>query len=404
VVVDETEELFDAIETLSACARRPCAPRLAVLTVSGGPSVVAADTAERIGLGVPALDASTRDALRALLPAFAAVGNPVDLTPQVEPARIAAAVRIVLDHADIAGAVAVNVGLDIPAFADAIVAASRATDKPVVAFTADAPDVTARFRAGGVPVLAGPERAVRAWRALWSARPRPDRPAPPLRGLDAAVAAMLERAPAGPLPYRAARSALEAVGVRFCREAIVATAEAAVRAADGLGYPVVVKADAERLSHRTEVGGVRLDVGDADAVRAACRELRAAAGAERFVVQERVGPGVELLVGARRDLAFGPVVAVGTGGILTEVVRDVAVCLAPVDADEAGEMLAEGARGRLLAGPRGLPRGEAAPIVETMRAVGNLLLAAPRVREIDLNPLIVAGAAALAVDALLIIG
>src|SRR6185436_4847718 len=172
VLAEETEEFFDAIETLVAIPEgRPRAPSVAVLTVSGGPSVVAADTAEREGLTVPALDEATRAALRAWLPPFAAVGNPVDLTPQVEPARIAAAVRRVFDEPAIAGVIAVNVGLDIPAFADGIVTAAVATGKPAAAFTADAPDITARFRAGGVPVLPSPERAVRAWRALWRARP-----------------------------------------------------------------------------------------------------------------------------------------------------------------------------------------------------------------------------------------
>ncbi|MGH7391061.1 MAG: CoA-binding protein, partial [Candidatus Rokuibacteriota bacterium] len=163
VLADETEEFFDAIEALVVAeGARPGAPRVAVLTVSGGPSVVAADCAERSGLTVPALPGETRAALRALLPSFAAVGNPVDLTPQVEPRRIGEAVRLVLDRPEIAGAVAVDVGLDVPEFAAAVVAAARATGKPAVAFAADAPGVAETLRAGGVPVLPSPERAVRA--------------------------------------------------------------------------------------------------------------------------------------------------------------------------------------------------------------------------------------------------
>src|SRR5437763_709768 len=107
VLAEETEEFFDAIETLvTVPTRRPAAPAVAVVTVSGGPSVIAADTAEREGLHVPALSNATREALRAALPPFAAVGNPVDLTPQVEPAQIAKAVRRVLDEATIGGVVA----------------------------------------------------------------------------------------------------------------------------------------------------------------------------------------------------------------------------------------------------------------------------------------------------------
>ena len=402
VLAEETEEFFDAIETLVTIpARRPVAPAVAVVTVSGGPSVIAADTAEREGLHVPALSNATREALRAVLPPFAAVGNPVDLTPQVEPAQIAKAVRRVLDEATIGGVVAVNVGLDIPEFADGVVAAARDTGKPAVAFTADAPEITARFRAGGVPVLPSPERAVRAWRALWRARPpapRVDLRAPSLspesrRGLDTTR---------GPLPYTLARRVLEEAGVRFCREALATSADEAVAAAERLGYPVVVKADAAGLTHKTEVGGVILDVADAAAVRAACATLSGHARATRFVVQQRLGPGVELLLGARRDEVFGPVVVVGAGGVLTETMREVSVRLATLGEGEAYEMLEEGVLPRLLAGPRGLRPVARAPLVAAIHTIAALMLAEPRVAEIDVNPLIAAGADVVAVDALVI--
>jgi acetyltransferase len=402
VVTEETEEFFDALETLHAVPHRPVRPSLAVVTVSGGPSVVAADAAERAGLEVPALSPETRAALRAVLPSFAAIGNPVDLTPQVDPGQIAGAIDLVLGQPAIAGAVAVNVGLDIREFADALVTASANLGKPVVAFAADVPGVTARLRQGGVPVLASPERAVRAWRALWAARPgardiAATRPLPPT------VTARLATAPAGPLPYPAARAVLEACGIRFCREVTATSSDEAVSAASAIGYPVVVKADVAGLTHKTEAGGVRLDLRNAPAVRAAWRGLRVALGADRVIVQEQVGPGVELLIGARRDETFGPVVALGTGGILAEVVRDVSVRLAPLGPDEAREMLDEGARPRLLAGPRGLPAVTATPVVEALCAVSNLIAASSRIVEIDLNPMIARGADVVAVDALVIL-
>ncbi|HTO12286.1 MAG TPA: acetate--CoA ligase family protein [Candidatus Binatia bacterium] len=402
VLAEETEEFFDAIEALVAIpARRPAGRGIAVVTVSGGPSVIAADTAEREGLEVPALGDATRAALRAGLPPFAAVGNPVDLTPQVEPGRIAAAVRRVLDEPTIAGVVAVNVGLDIPEFADGIVAAAHATGKPAVAFTADAPGITARFRAGGVPVLPSPERAVRAWRALWRARQPRGCVFARAATLSAELRSALDSA-RGALPYALARRLLESYGIRFCREAIVTGVGEALAAAERLGYPVVVKADAPGLTHKTEAGGVRLDIRDAAALRAACAELGARTGAARFVVQERVGPGVELLLGARRDDVFGPVVVFGAGGVLTEVLRDVSVRLAPLAEGEAGEMLAEGARPRLLAGPRGLRPVEPAPLLDAIQAVADLVTVEPRIVEIDVNPLIAAGADVVAVDALVI--
>jgi acetate---CoA ligase (ADP-forming) len=405
VLAEETEEFFDAIETLVTLpAVRPAARGVAVVTVSGGPSVIAADTAEREGLEVPALAVATQEALRELLPSFAAVGNPVDLTPQVDPTRIGAAVRRVFDEPSVAGVIAVNVGLDIPQFADGVVAAMAATGKPAVAFTADAPVITARLRAGGVPALPSPERAVRAWRALWQARP----PAAPVSAPAApTLAPELRRAvetASGPLPYALARTLLEACGVQFCREVIAADADAAVAAAERIGYPVVLKADVAGLTHKTEAGGVLLDVADAVAVRAGCARLRARTGASRFVVQERLAPGVELLLGARRDEVFGPVVALGIGGVLTEALRDVSVRLAPLAEGDAEAMLEEGARPRLLAGPRGGYPVDRRALIGLIHAVAGLLVAEPRILEIDVNPLIAEGASLVAVDALVIAG
>jgi acetate---CoA ligase (ADP-forming) len=404
VLAEETEEFFDAIETLVAIpSARPASRGVAVVTVSGGPSVVAADTAERAGLEVPALGAATRETLRALLPSFAAVGNPVDLTPQVAPARIGAAVRGVFDEPSVAGVIAVNVGLDIPEFADGVVAATRATGKPAVAFVADAPEVAARLRAGGVPVLPSPERAVRAWRALWQARTPAARVSTPAPTLAPELHRALQTT-RGALPYALARALLESCGVGFCREAIVGGPDAAVAAAERIGYPVVVKADVDGLTHKTEAGGVVLDLRGTTAVRAACAMLRARTGATRFVVQERVRPGVELLLGARRDEVFGPLVVLGTGGVLTEVLRDVSVRVVPLGEGDAESMLDEGARPRLLAGPRGRSPVDRSTLVRLVHAVAGLVVAEPRIREIDVNPLIADGASVVAVDALVVVG
>jgi acyl-CoA synthetase (NDP forming) len=148
---------------------------------------------------------------------------------------------------------------------------------------------------------------------------------------------------------------------------------------------------------------VRLDVATRAGVLAACREMAARAPARRFLVQERVAAGVELLIGGRRDETFGPVVAVGTGGVLTEVIRDVSFRLAPLDAAEAAAMLREGLRARLLAGPRGLPPCDDAPLVAAVLAVARLLLVEPRVMEVDVNPVIAAGDRAVAVDAVVVV-
>jgi hypothetical protein len=137
-------------------------------------------------------------------------------------------------------------------------------------------------------------------------------------------------------------------------------------------------------------------------VQAAYDALRARAGATRVVVQEQVPRGVELLLGARRDEVFGPVVVVGAGGVLTETVREVAVRLAALGEGEAEAMLDEGVLPRLLAGPRGLRPVARPPLIAAIHAIAALMLAEPRLVEIDVNPLIAAGADVVAVDALVI--
>ncbi len=404
VACAETEEFFDAIQVLATVALRPRQPTLAIVTVSGGPSVIAADAAEALGLSVPALSPAVQADLRKLLPAFAAVGNPVDMTPQVEPARIGLVAARVLAEETVAGALAVNVGLDIEPFAHGVLAAARAAAKPLVACSVDAPMVVGTLRAAGVPVYRTPERAVRAYRALWLATERPDDPAPrpPRPGLSANLAALLSRAH-GPLPYAAARELLSAYGIRFCRERRAASVDEAVGAAEALGFPVVLKSAAPGLLHKTEAGGVSLDLRDAAAVAQACRTMAARLGDQGFVLQEQVPAGIELLVGGRRDDSFGPVVAAGTGGFFAEALRDVSLGLAPLGPDEAQALVVQGLRGRLLGGYRGLPVSSGKPAAVALVAIGRLLEDEPSIREVDVNPLIVRGEDAVAVDALVIL-
>src|SRR5207247_1816873 len=183
-------------------------------------------------LSVPATAPETQIELRRLLPAFAAVGNPVDMTPQVNPQHILGAAALVLSEEAVAGVVAINVGLDIPAFADGLVAAARGAKKPLIACAVDVPGVTAKLAAAGVPVYPTPERAVRAYRALWLASLPPVAPGVPAPRptLAADLADRLGAAP-GALGYEAARPILAAYGVRFCRDALAHCVDEAVAAA-----------------------------------------------------------------------------------------------------------------------------------------------------------------------------
>ena len=405
VACADTEEFFDAVHALATTTLRPRAPSACIVTVSGGPSVAAADIAEALGISIPVLPPDVQESLRSRLPSFAAVGNPVDLTPQASPHLIPQAVGAILSEKHAAGAIAINVGLDVVEFADGLAAAARAAGLPLVACSVDAPRTIARFGSAGVPVYPTPERAVRAYHSLWraglGAEPTPAAAVSPVLSLE--VQSLLASAH-GAMPYDVARAILSAYGIRFCRDAVADTETEAVEAARRIGLPVVVKTARADVLHKTEVGGVVTGVASLDGVAQACRRISAGVGPGPLVVQQQVARGVELLVGARRDETFGPVVAVGLGGFLAEAVGDVSVALAPVSATTAARLVPLGLRGRLMAGYRGLPAWDAAVVAPALVAVGRILADHPRVREIDVNPLVALADGAVAVDALVVLG
>jgi acetyltransferase len=408
VAVDETEELFDAIAALDAQAARPPRDRaVAILTISGGPSVVAADAAEAAGLRVPALPEARRAALRAYLPSFGADGNPIDMTPQMEPGGFGPSVRLVLDAPEVSGAVAIDIGLDRPEYADALAAAQLATDKPVVACTVDTPEMDRRLRVAGIPLVPGPERAMRAYRALVR-RAELQRRSPgssarqPVRALPAGLEERLATA-GGPLAHADARGLLQAYGVPFPRERVVAGAEEALSEGQEIGYPLVVKTARPDVLHRTEAGGVILSVADSEALVRALRALEARLGAGPVLVQEEVPRGLELLVGGRRDPSFGPTVLVGLGGVLAELLRDVSIGLAPLALDDARAMIVEGRRAELVRGYRGAAAVDEGALAEILVGVGDLLVERPTIAELDLNPLIASRGRIVAVDALVLV-
>jgi acetyltransferase len=408
VPVEETAELFDALATLAEHATRlPRDGAVAILTISGGPSVVAADAAEASGLEVPPLTDQRRAALRAYLPAFGADANPVDMTPQMEPGGFAPCVGLVLEAPEIGGAVAIDVGLDRPEFAEALARAQAVTGKPVVACTVDTPGMDRRLREAGIPLVPGPERAVRAYRALvrrgeLSRRAAGAPAAPPRRALPPGLAARVAAA-RGPLPHADARALLQAYGVPFARERVVGTAEEALSAAREIGYPLVAKTARPDVLHRTEAGGVVLGVTDPAALGRAVRSLTARLGPGPVLIQEEVPRGLELLVGGRRDASFGPTVLVGLGGVLAELLRDVSIALAPLAAAEARALLAEGRRAALLRGFRGAAAVDEDAAAGVLVAVGDLLEEHPGIAELDLNPLIASGGRLVAVDALILV-
>ncbi|MEU9015302.1 acetate--CoA ligase family protein [Streptomyces sp. NPDC048479] len=405
--------LVDAALTLLAPAL-PAGRRIAVVGDSGGQGALAADALTGEGLEVPVPAESTATTLAARLPAAAGVHNPVDLAGagEADLGTYAAVAETLLASGDADAVLLTGYFGDYStgtagllekecAVAGALADAVHATGRPLVvhSMARDTPAL-AVLRERGVPVY---ERVDQAASALASA----ERWA---RGrLDAAAGTVLATAdnppvpPAGrPLPdgdYRTVRALLHAYGVEFPEAAFVSDPDEAAREADRIGYPVVLKAMG--LAHKTEAGGVALNLADAEELRAAFTRMHDAVGAGAYAVERMVRRphAVELIVGVRRDPAFGPVAMVGIGGVTAELHADTALGLAPLSEDRARTLLASLHHTPLLRGWRGAPAVDLAAAARAVAAVSRAACDHPELAQLEVNPLVTHPGGACALDA-----
>ncbi len=387
--VSGVEELFDVCRGLAALPPVR-GRRLIIVTNSGGPGVLAADAAERAGLTMPMPSRELHSRLAARLPAFCSLGNPIDLTVQGDEAAYRDVLTMTLDEYDAALAIDVNTPyLNAAQPARGIVAAARATRKPIAAtFLAGATAAAAVpvLIEGGVPDFPTGERGAatlgllaqdREAREKRSPAPAPDSPVGTLPG-DADV-----------VPEPQALDWLEGEGFPVGRRTFARTAEEAARAAKALGFPVAMKAVAAGVVHKSDVGGVILDVASQAAARSAFESLSERTrdlGFAGVLVLPMVRDAAETLVGVIQDPHFGPVVAVGLGGTAAEALHAVVLRVAPVDEREAREMWGE-LRGRALLGAfRGRPARDVAALAAVAARASQLAFRYPDLVELDLNP------------------
>ncbi len=395
-------------------------PRLAILTNSGGPGIVAADACARNGLELPTPPTLVTESLAKILSPSAAVGNPVDMTADAHPEQYREALRLLLGAPDVNGAlviatpVATLSGMDL---AHAILAARVTSPKPVAACLFGLNDLTQEvtfLEENGIPTFTFPEEAVAGLASLakyhaWWTRPRTPVRAFPVDH-EAARRAIKRARAAGTsvLPEYASRELLEAYGLRFPPVRRVKTVEEAVRAAAEIGYPLVMKVASPDISHKTDVGGVALNIGSAGQLRSAWGRMHRSlavhaprARIEGFELEQMVVGGKEVLIGIQRDPGFGPVVVFGMGGIYVEVLKDVTFRLAPLRPLSARNMVGSVRAFPLLTGVRGEPPSDLEALYEALERVSQLAVELPEVTEMDLNPLIVRGAGqgVVAVDA-----
>jgi acetyl coenzyme A synthetase (ADP forming)-like protein len=403
------EELFD-VATLLAHQPVPRGRRVGIVTNAGGPGILAADACEAQGLELPPLAAATANALRSFLPAAASVQNPVDMLASAPPEHYTRTLRLVLSDPGIDSVLAIfipPIAVATDAVAEAVVAGTReAGAKPVLAIFMSAKGAPAILRP--IPTYPFPESAAIALaRATqygeWLSRPAgvvpdfPDLEPDRARGI---VGAALGRR-GGWLDPIEARDLLSAFGIPAADLRLAQDAGGAVRAAGDIGFPVALKAVGPSILHKTEVGGVRLGLQNADEVRDAALELEARLGGAMtgILVQAMVPGGAEVIVGVVRDPTFGPLVLYGSGGTLVELVSDVSFRLHPVTDADAREMLEEVKGTALLRGYRGAPRADEAALRDLILRVSALVEACPEVREMDLNPVKILPEGASVVDA-----
>jgi acetate---CoA ligase (ADP-forming) len=399
-------EMLDAARALDS-QPPPAGNRIAVVTNSGGTGVELADLLADEGLAVPELSAALQDKLRTLLPKFASAANPVDITPVWR--RFAELYPRVVDELAHSGEVDVIVPvlLQRAAIDEAVAVALRDTitrlrcaDVGVPVYVCWVAPRSARANAellqeGGVPCFEWPERTARAvGHAVRfggiGLRPR------------APSVTTLRPIASGDLPIR--RLDPEQ-GADLLRTVDVATVESitctdvsdAVVAAQQIGYPVVCKVVHPDLVHRSDVGGVHLNLNGPDAVQAATHALLSLADGARVQVQPQLD-GVEVAVGGLREPQFGPIVMIGLGGIWIEVIDDIVFGLAPLPPDEAHRLIARLRSYAALAGARGREPINLDAVATTVSAIGNLLVARPEIVDLDLNPLLATSTGAVAVD------
>ncbi|HEY3071001.1 MAG TPA: GNAT family N-acetyltransferase [Gaiellaceae bacterium] len=389
------EELLDVASLLS---HEPLPPgrQVAVLTNAGGLGILCADACEAAGLELSTLGPETGEALRRLLPPAASVANPVDMLGSATPSLYESALPILLVDPAVDAVIVIFVPAATVTAQDVAAAVERATAgraKPVarVSLAEESPP-------GSFPY---PESAARALaraaeRAEWLRRPLGS--VPTLYDIDAdrareIVEAVLVASEDAWLAPTEVRCLLAAYGLPLVAERVGATAADAVAAARELGYPVAVKTAAPGV-HKTERGGVALDVSDDEAVTAAAQRIGAP-----VVVQAMARGDAELLAGVVQDPVFGPLVGFGPGGVLAELIGEVVFRIAPLADVDAAELVSSGKAGRLVRGFRGKPALDADALTTVLHRLSRLAVDLPEVVELDVNPLIARADGCIAVDA-----
>lgn len=417
LLAENLEELGDLLEVALRCRTLP-AGGAAVLTESGAFKALTLDLCEQIGLNLPALTDANAPLLRAAMPAFVPVSNPVDLTAQalVDPDLYRRSLAALLQD-DRFGSIVFGIiqtdattsNIKFPP----IISALRDLDpqKPIVFAGLDEgakvpQQYIEQLRELGVPYFPSPDRAMRAV-ARFSALSARD-----FAVSDAAPMSIAGKLPSGVVPEYRTKELIAPLGIPIPSGRFVTSLDQAQQAAATIGFPVVLKAQSAQLSHKSDAGGVVLGLNDTQQLADGWGRLHANIATHcpgmtlDGVLVEKMGVrGVELIVGARNDPEWGPIILVGFGGVQAELIRDVRLLPPDLTIPNIVRELNLLRSGALLRGFRGSPALDVEAVAELIARLGRVLLAEPSIREIDLNPVIAypKGQGALALDALMLV-
>jgi acetyltransferase len=392
------EQLFDFARALAWCPPAT-GSRTAVLTNAGGPGITAVDAIVGSGLDMARLRPETESKLKAVLPAAASASNPVDMLASATPGQYRECAEILVQSSDVDGLIIV---LPPPPTSraedvvEALVPVIEASQKPVVVATMGGPlieEAVRRLRINRIPQYASAERAVDALSALTKrARWLSDITSPQgatvtfNSGRRTGLAEAIESGTvgsAGFLDMETGMAILRASGIPIEPLVSADSAATACEAAEKIGFPVVLKTGSPDVVHKTDEGGVRLAIPDADTLHTAYEEMKA----QTVYIQRMIPAGHDVIVGCIRDSQFGAMLMFGSGGTDAEVTSDVAFALAPITAQDVAHLLDNTVAGRKLSSVRGRPQADREALIEVLHRMGLLMAENDAIEEIEINPL-----------------
>lgn len=401
------KELFDVAALLSSQPPPP-GPRVAVITNAGGPGILLADACESLGLKLPELSSLTRARLEGVLPPAASLTNPVDMIASATPEQYEEVIEIVGRDSEVDCVVVIYVPVQVTRLSEIAAGIAKGAgtvprEKPVMSVlltSQKTPHKLHTGKRGAIPAFRFPEDAAQALAAAqrhasWRARERGNffELNPFVRS---AIRAVVDRALAGAdgaiwMSPKDMATILKAAGIGFADLEETTVAEAAA-SAELLGYPLVAKAIAPSVVHKSDVGGVILGLETPEAVEHAGKMLRErmeriGAKLEGVLLQRQVGGGIEMMLGVTSDPTFGPLLVCGMGGVTVELLKDVSFSLPPVSDLDARNMIARLKSAKLLDGYRGGAKGDVEALALTLQRLSCLVELIPEIVELDLNPL-----------------